>query len=67
MPSVNDLINSAYEETWSNAQACQEYDEWLDAEDARRKALAAERRRIFHLYTRTQEEIEGDPDYDKDF
>jgi hypothetical protein len=41
----------------------EDYDEWMRQEDARRKALSEERKRIFHLYTRTQEEIEADPDY----
>lgn len=63
MPTTNDLINSTYQETWTNAQACQEYEEWLDAEDARRKALADERRRMFELWTRTSDEMD---EYDED-
>jgi hypothetical protein len=67
MPTMNDLINASYQDSWSNAQACQEYEDWLDAEDARRKYLQEERRRVFLLWTRSQEEIEADPDYDEDF
>lgn len=67
MPTTDDLINTSYQEKFEDTQANEEYDEWLEKEDERRKALAAERKRIFHLYCRTAEEIESDPDYTDDF
>jgi hypothetical protein len=66
MLTTNDLISTTYREAFDNAQACTEYDQWLDAEDTRRRELA-EARRVFHIYCRTQEDVESDPDYDDGF
>ena len=62
MPTDNEVMRLDEQEAWHDRNACVEYEQWLDEQDE-----IAESQRIFHLYCRTQEELESDPDCEDDF
>jgi len=68
MATTNELINAEKQEYWADSNAQIEFEIFCEemADLARREELK-EQRRIFHLYCRTQEEIEQDPDYIDEF
>ncbi|WP_019502236.1 hypothetical protein [Pseudanabaena sp. PCC 6802] len=70
MPTDNEVMRLDEQEAWHDRNAWAEYEQWLDEQSATSPAMLeseVESKRIFHLYCRTQEELESDPDYEDDF